>query len=396
MLARHQAFFYSLFVSRLADQILLFLVPLVIFQTTRQVSWSGMAFAIEALPRYLCFPFLGLLCDRHAPTRLLHVSQSFRALTCVLGIGAYTLWGGIGWLIGLSALCGMLTSLGVVTREVMLPQLFGGQRFERVLSYAQLADQLGLVLGPMLAAQWLTWWHWQGIVVGAAGLFLAADMALAHWQRTSRFVPRQPAVAPRRWRDELGAAFGHIARLPALRALVMLAAAENLIIGVTLATSAAMVNGIHGQTAAVYAGLQAAGAGATVAVLLVTARWTGPRHLLGLTGFAAILLGALATAMSPGIAGYAIGFVLIVGFDKMFSVYIRGARQRVIPADDYGKTTGMIIFLNNLTQPLAGLGVALFARPLGTRPLLLLLTLAMALLGALAAPKGLANERSGK
>jgi hypothetical protein len=47
----HQAFFCSLFVARLADQILLFLVPLVVFQTTRQVSWSGLAFFIETLPR---------------------------------------------------------------------------------------------------------------------------------------------------------------------------------------------------------------------------------------------------------------------------------------------------------------------------------------------------------
>ncbi|MGH8395586.1 MAG: MFS transporter, partial [Pseudomonas sp.] len=47
------AFFISLFLSRLADQILLFIVPLIVFQTTNSVSWAGLAFFVESLPRYL-------------------------------------------------------------------------------------------------------------------------------------------------------------------------------------------------------------------------------------------------------------------------------------------------------------------------------------------------------
>ncbi|KPX65888.1 Uncharacterized protein ALO53_02526 [Pseudomonas amygdali pv. photiniae] len=42
------AFFISLFLSRLADQILLFIVPLVVFQTTNSASWAGLAFFVES------------------------------------------------------------------------------------------------------------------------------------------------------------------------------------------------------------------------------------------------------------------------------------------------------------------------------------------------------------
>jgi MFS family permease len=71
MRLKHQAFFYSLFLSRLADQIILFLVPLVIFQPTGSVAWSGAAFFLETLPRFLSFPICGALCDRqlHTATR---------------------------------------------------------------------------------------------------------------------------------------------------------------------------------------------------------------------------------------------------------------------------------------------------------------------------------------
>ena len=49
--------------------------------------------------------------------------------------------------------------------------------------------------------------------------------------------------------------------------------------------------------------------------------------------------------------------------------------------EDFGKTVGLIALLNNLTQPLAGLLVGLCATRLGAGPVILALTLCMALIG---------------
>jgi MFS family permease len=394
--ARHQLFFSSLFFARLADQILLFLVPLVIFQTTGKVSWSGIAFLLETLPRYLSFPFLGILCDRHSPARLMRISQALRALVCVCGAGGYALWGGIGWLIVLSALCGILTSQGIVAREVMLPQIFNSHRFEKVLSYSQLADQLGQVLGPMLAGVLLGWWRWEWAVVAAALLFFLADLTLAGWQKASAFVFALPAAAPADWFASTRTALAHVFLLPGLKSVIVLAAAENLVIGVTLATSAAMVTGVHHQSGHFYAGLQTAGACATILILLLTARWHLSRQVLGLASFCAICCGGIVAATSGGVVGYIPGFLLIVGFDKMFNVYIRSTRQKIIPAQDYGKTTGVIILLNNCTQPLAGLAVGLCSTPYGPGAVILALSACMGAVGLLTviAPRLLAGRRN--
>jgi hypothetical protein len=80
--------------------------------------------------------------------------------------------------------------------------------------------------------------------------------------------------------------------------------------------------------------------------------------------------------------------VLIIGFDKMFNVYIRSARQKIIPPKDYGKTTGVIILLNNLTQPLAGLLVGVFASRAHTGLLIVVLSLTMGAIGATASIAG--------
>ncbi|HEX7933349.1 MAG TPA: MFS transporter [Paraburkholderia sp.] len=383
MRAQHQAFFYSLFFARLADQILLFLVPLVIFQTTGRVSWSGIAFSLETFPRYLCFPILGALCDRYSPTHLMRISQTLRAVVCVAGVAAYDMMGGIGWLIALSALCGMLTSQGIVAREVMLPQIFRSHRFEKVLSYSQLADQLGLVLGPLLAALLLTWWRWEWVVASAAVLFFAADLALVYWQKGSAFEFTLPEGAHGAWFRPIGTALSHVAHLRGLKSVVMLAAAENLVIGVTLATSAAMVTGYHHESSRYYAGLQTAGACVTIAILLLTAKVPFSRRTLGFVAFSSICAGGLIAAASPGIAGYVAGFLLIVGFDKMFNVYIRSTRQKIIPARDYGKTTGVVILLNNITQPIAGLAVGMFSTRLGPGAVILVLSVCMGCVGLL-------------
>jgi MFS family permease len=378
----HQAFFCSLFVARLADQILLFLVPLVVFQTTHQVSWSGLAFFIETLPRYLVFPFFGAWCDRISPLRLMRVSQTVRALACFGGILAYVLFGGIGWLIALSAVCGVLTSQGLVAREVMLPQIFSTQQFQRVLAYSQLADQLGFVLGPMLAALLLGLWRWEWVVEATGVLFLLADGALLLWQRASGFrAPAPPPLVPGHWTLPLRIALRHVLVLPGLKKVVLLAAAENLVIGVTLATSAAMVTGLHAQSNHYYAGLQTAGAVATVLILLTIARAAWPARALGLVAFVSICAGGVIAGASAAPWGYALGFLLIVGFDKMFNVYIRSARQRIIPPQDYGKTTGVVILLNNMTQPLAGLLVSVFSARTQTGPLIVILSLTMGGIG---------------
>lgn len=160
----HLAFYVSLFLSRLAGQVLLFLVPLVVFQTTQSAAWAGIAFFAETLPRFLAFPVYGALSDRLSPLRLLRISQAWRAAVCVGGVVAFELLGGIGWLIALSAVCGVLTTV-----QLAAPQ----------------------VVGP------------------------------AHWLQ-----PLKTALA-------------HVWRLPGLKQVIVLAAGVNLVVGVTLATSAA-------------------------------------------------------------------------------------------------------------------------------------------------------------
>lgn len=393
MRADRPAFLGSIFLSRLADQMLFFLVPLVVFAITQKATWSGIAFFVEALPRFIAFPVCGALSDRMSPVRVLRISQASRAVACIIGVAGYLVWGGLAWLVGLAAVCGALTSQGFIAREVLLPQVFAGQRFEKVLSYTQLADQLGMVLGPVAAAALLGWKNWEWAVAGAALLFVASDVLTVVWQRTSssRIAPPVHTTGP--IYKPLLIALTHVATLPGLARLVFLAAAENLVIGITLATAAAMVTGKFGQTSGFYAALQVAGAVATILILLLVAHVEVSRSRLGFVAFMAIAAGGIGMGISSSIGAYVVAFLVVIGFDKMFNVYIRSARQAIIPPQDYGKTTGVIVLLNNATQPLAGILVGIFG---GQNQLSLVITLTsvgMVALGGLAAVISLKRVR---
>lgn len=385
------AFFFSLFLSRLADQILLFLVPLIVFQTTNSASWAGLAFFVETLPRFLAFPVCGALCDRFAPIRLLHISQMYRAAVCAGAMALYVVFGGIFWLVLLSAICGVLTTQGIMAREVVMPHIFKDYRYGKTLSYSQIADQTGLVLGPLLAALSLEVCPWPGVVVGAALLFVLADLAMREWQRSSDVVLETFEQHSDGWIQPLRVAFGHIRRCAELKKIICLAVGVNLIVGVTLASSAAMVIGSFGESKDFYAALQASGALVTIAILFGLARVSLPLSVLGRVSYCAITIGALVTASGAASEVYLVGFLLVVGFDKMFNVYMRTIRQRVIPLRDFGKTVGVITLLNNLSQPLAGLLVGVLAASMGLRGVILLLALAAGLIAIAVAVFGRAS-----
>ncbi|MBC3362435.1 MFS transporter [Pseudomonas sp. SWRI154] len=378
------AFFISLFLSRLADQILLFIVPLVVFQTTNSASWAGLAFFVESLPRFLAFPLCGALCDKYSPIKILHISQVYRALLCVLAMALYGAFGGIAWLVVLSGVCGVLTTQGIMAREVLMPHIFQHYSYTKTLSYSQIADQTGLVLGPLVAALMLQVWAWHWVVLWIAGLFLLADLSMRVWQRLSRITLETFQQHEDIWLQPLRIAFRHIGNLAQLKKIITLAVGVNLIVGVTLATSAAMVIGEYNAGKDNYAGLQAAGAVTTIVILFFLARVALPLRVLGSVGYSMIAAGAFISALSPNLFGYVLGFLLIVGFDKMFNVYMRTIRQQVIPPQDFGKTVGVITLLNNLSQPLAGLLVALLASPLGTQQVILILAVLTTFLGGAA------------
>lgn len=374
-------FFASLFSARLADQGLLFLVPLVVYQTTGSVSWSGWAFFVEVLPRFLAMPVCGILCDKISPAFLLRASQIARVSVCVLGMIGYYLWGGMAWLIALSGIAGILTAQGTMAREMIVLHYFSRYGYEKSTSYVQVSDQLGMIIAPLATGFLLTLLSWTWVVWLIAALFLFADACVNVWQKKGGGLTFTPLKTEEVWWLPFQQAMKHIWYLPHLKGLIALASVINFIYGFSKATSAAVVTGLQGLSSQSYSDFLALTAGGTIFVLLINTRMrVSTRHLLvGSYGF--ILLGSFLLGHMNEHYLYALGYFLIMGFDSLFSVAIRAYRRQIIPAADFGKTTGLIVMLNNLSQPLAGMMIAIFGARFSLPQLAMILPLLMLLVG---------------
>jgi len=374
-------FFISIFFSRLADHILLFLVPLVVYKITGSASISGFAFFIETLPRFIWFPVAGILSGYISPFKLLNISQLMRFCVLMLGLIGYYFIESYYWLIAISAIVGILSTQGEISREVIIPQFFKNHPLQKIFSYTQLADQLGMVIAPLLAVLLLSVLTWDIIVAITAVLFLIADISLKLWKKYSKVIFKVNNINSMKIIDDLKVGLHNIVTIPRLLPLIVLAFSINLILGTLLASVVPIFTGNFGESQSEYASLQVMGIVATMIVLLITAKFTFRLRTMGILSFVVMSTGAFLTGISDTSFIYVIGYILIVGFDKMFNIFSRTFRSNIIPEKDFGKTIGLIVLFNNISQPIAGLIIATYANTIGIQPLVLYISIFAFLLG---------------
>lgn len=159
-----------------AEQIVLFAVPLLIFQDTKEVSALGFAYAIEWLPPLLAYPFAGLLADRDGGPRLFSLVTAGRAV--VLG-GAL-----VGCLAAPSLLTPVLMTSGALLSllmapvrmsvEKVVPQLAQGTELPKIQGLVQSMEVSAMAVGPALAMLGVVFIDKVWLLAGAAAVFAAA------------------------------------------------------------------------------------------------------------------------------------------------------------------------------------------------------------------------------
>ncbi len=354
-----------------------------VFKITGSVGLSGLAFFFETLPRFMYFPIAGIICDYLSPYKLLNNSQFIRFIVVLLGLIANYFLESVNWLILISAVVGILSTQGEIAREVMIPQVFKDYNLEKVLSFTQLSDQSGMVLAPFLAALLLNYIDWEIIVLITAFFFLFSDLSLRLWW--SKFNFTFPIKNGNSFKiiNDIKIAFSNILKLPKLIPLIILSFLINLILGTILASSAPIYIGILEESQNSYATLQILGIATTIIVLLTIARYSFPLIIMGALSFFFIGVGGILVGISSDYIIYIIGYILIVGFDKMFNIFNRTSRAKIIPIKDFGKTTGFIVLFNNISQPISGLLIAVYSNIINIQTLVLYISIFSFSIGSL-------------
>lgn len=365
-----------------AEQTVLFAVPLMIYQSTRDIRFSGYAFALEWLPALLAYPFAGLLADALGGRQLFMRANLARAACLALAVALC--------LAAPSMMVWVLMASGVLMSVLMAPIRMAVEKTVPLMatrggelanwqSLVQNMELLSMVLGPALAALLA---HY----IGKLPLLGVAALALLVAAWCWRGVPSAPR-APRPVHGvlaELRLGWSLLLANRPVRLLALLNFSINLAFAVALSANAFVITGTFGASDGVF-GLVNAGAGglALLNLLLI------PRLLrsmtvyqLGALGFALLCGGLLVMGLSVGVASYALAFLVAMAGVALFNVFNRTQRVRAIAPEHLGKVMGPFYLLNLLSYPLGGVLTASLGHASDVRELILMLALVLTLPGS--------------
>lgn len=340
-------------------------IPLIVLATTRSATLTGLAFALEWVPRLAAFSLAGAMVDRHGTKRVFRIASVLRAVVVLAAaVILPTQAGGLGATItvmALAAITGVATEFSYIAAETAgaTASKDAGERAHRVQSALLGIDQTATLAGPAAAGFLL---HWAGItgtlITIAACSLLGA--ALAPWHREPRMVP--PAASAL---TGLRTGWKTLASLPALAWLIAGLTVSNIATGMLQAAAPIIVVQHLGYSSAAVGLIWSAAAAASL-LAIACCRYAIDRVGLWPAGAASAVVAALA-GLAVSQAGTYTHFlvltaVLMAGEGGM-TVVLRTLRSHLIPENVFGATLSITILIMLLPFPLAGVLVALTPAP---------------------------------
>ncbi|MFJ8978807.1 MFS transporter [Streptomyces sp. NPDC102282] len=335
-------------------------IPLLVLATTNSAALTGLAFALEWIPRLGAFALAGAMADRYGTTRVFRLASGARAVVVLAAALALPeLQGGLSTTItvmALAALTGVLTEFSYIAAETAggVASRAAGERAHRVQSVLLGIDQVGTLAGPALAGLLLE-------QVGASGMLttIAAFSLLA-----CAFAPRQPAqqrtTAPEPILKGLHTGWRTLKSLPALVWLITGLTLSNLAVGLLQAAAPVIVVKQLGHSSTDVGVIWSVAAAATLVTVAVCRRAIDRWGLWPVGALSASIAASacLAVSLTHTYTAYLVLIAVLMASEGGMTVVLRTLRSHLIPAEVFGSTLSVTILVLLLPFPVAGVLIA--------------------------------------
>lgn len=338
-------------------------IPLLVLATTNSAALTGVAFALEWIPRLAAFGWAGALVDRRGAAVVFHLASLARASALAVGSVLLHLYpnGHVAsvTVVVLAATTGVLTEFSYIAAETA--GAAAGRRAERRAHRVQAVllgiDQTATLAGPAVAGLLLLAGPPPMLALITGLSLLAALLAL----RTPPS-PVTPTLAPK-GQPGTGLLTGWrtIRSLPALGWLVTGLTLSNLATGLLQAAGPVIVVKHFGQSTTAVGLVWSAAAGATLLSVTIC-RFAIDRLGLWPVGAACATLASLAclaAAQAPDYLSYLVLVAVLMAAEGGMTVVLRTVRSHLIPPEKLGSTLSATILILLLPLPVAGVLTAL-------------------------------------
>ena len=364
----------------IAEQTVLFAVPLIIYQSTKSVTYSGVAYALEWVPALIAYPFAGLLADLLGG-RFLFLNANLARAICLL-CAMLICWLAPSLAVATLMINGMLLSTLMapvrMAVEKTVPTLAAGEKLARTQSLVQNVELLAMALGPGLAAGLAQFLGKLPLLGVAAGTF---SLAALSW----RILPAstRQTVNLKKVRHDLALGWKLLLSNPPVIRLATLNFSINFTFAVALSANPYLITGRFQASNTIF-GLMNAGAGALGLLNLLLI----PRLLLswsiyrvGIVGFLVLCIGLLCMGLAGNVWVYVAAFLCAMAGVALFNVFNRTQRIKAIEREHLGKVIGPFYLINSMSMPLGGVVTASLGPSFGIQHIILILTFLLAVPG---------------
>jgi len=342
-----------------ADSLSTFVVPVAIFVATGSAVWSGLAFAVQWLPRVVCLPVIGALVDRFDGRRQLVASDLTRAALAAVAALAHD---DLVVLVLVSGLLMLVDSHATIATERIVATRVPPSHVVQAQGGLQLDTEVSRAGGPAAGGVLLAMFDVQTTLLLTAALFAVG--AVTTWLvLPGGGADRDdvPSGDLRRIGGDLRAGAAFLWRERRLRRLLALVLVINLIGGVLLAGFPPLLLGqfrVSEQYLGVALGVASALSVASTFLITVVGRNERARRRVIAAFVVLMVIATVVVFLGEHPVTVTVGYGLWAAGSAGFAVWARSRRVQLIPPQEIGRTLGIFVSIMLMSAPIGGLVLA--------------------------------------
>ncbi|MGM3183633.1 MFS transporter [Dickeya oryzae] len=353
-------FFFMLFLVLTADGLMVFLTPVIVYQLTGSIGYSGLSYALWWLPRVIIIPLVGTFIDKLGIRPLSIMSDVIKSAGCIfLALTEFS----SNLMIAVSfGIIGSIISIGnsqtIITYEKLVSSL--SKTKDHHANLISRMDFLGMIVGPLMGMLLIDYGFKIALILPC--VFYTMNAVFFFFEkknlRTSFIDIKQNDTIPSDSKNNIKDCALYLLSTPILIFTIFLAVGNNMFDGLVESSGAALIE--RGMNLPVkYFGLIDVAAG--LCGVLGTYCYSYLRPLIGRK---VLLLLAIMIIVSSSISLIAFkeSFIVFIGcyalsiVGKVFTGNIcRMIRIEVINPAMFASTSSLIVLLNQSVLPLIGL-----------------------------------------
>ena len=376
----------SRFLSSFSENIITFLLPILSYKTSGRITDSGWVVFLHVTFRLIGYPISGFLCDHFEEKSILVLTALLRSIFCILGSLLFInlaetestlLLLFLNLFASIDGFAGGVTQIAI---ETIGPRFYPGKLFRSFQASIQSADQAALCLAPLSGAFLISRLGTPLFFLGIGAFFLAAAaFILPHPKRKiltqkPQNTSHSPSKPMRVLITDSLRPFMLILNSPIILATLILTILDNFLMGLYAAITTPMGLALFNVSEESLGLSLTLGYLASLAAISIS-HWIQPKKStlwLWKSSYIIAYLGFFLLGFAPNFWIFVISVIFIEASCAVGVFALRLIRADAIPHSDFGKISGILFLLQQISLPFGGILVASITQPESLQNLMIL------------------------